>query len=57
MEAAVDYIGKQQIQDAEKLKASLAAVEKRAKISVNEYLGKQPLLTPLQTKTFQTKAF
>ncbi len=27
MEAAVDYIGKQQIQDAEKLKASLAAVE------------------------------
>ncbi len=51
METAVDFIGKQQIQDAEKLKARLAAVEQRTKISLNEYLGKQPLTSPLQTLT------
>ncbi len=30
----------------------IPTIEKRAKISVSDHLGKQPLTSPLQTKTF-----
>jgi hypothetical protein len=42
---------RQKIRDVARIKELLPTVEKRAKISVNDHLGKGTLLTPIQTIT------
>ncbi len=48
------YLVDQKIPELEKVKERIATVEKRAKISMNDYLGLgalHTLLSPLQTET------
>ncbi len=47
----IDYLRAVKCPELEDLLKWFDIVEKRAKISLNNYLGKQPLRYPLQTKT------
>ncbi len=51
MTQLLQYLTDQKIPEVARVKEFIATVEKRAKISVNDHLGKQPLTSPLQTKT------
>ncbi len=47
----IDYLRAVKCPELEKLLKKFDTIEKRAKISLNNYLGKQPLTSPLQTNT------
>ncbi len=49
MQQLLQYLTDQKIPKVARIKAFIPTIEKRAKISVNEYLGKQPLTSPLKT--------
>ncbi len=51
MQQLLQYLTDQKIPEVARFKEFIPTIEKRAKISVNEYLGKQPLTSPLQTHT------
>jgi hypothetical protein len=47
----LQYVSDQKIPEVARIKEFIPTIEKRAKISLNDYLGKQPLTSPLQTET------
>ncbi len=47
----IDYLRAVKCPELEDVLKKFDIVEKRAKISLNNYLGKQPLTSPLQTET------
>jgi hypothetical protein len=47
----IDYLRAVKFLELEDLLKKFDTVEKRAKISVKDHLGKQPLTSPLQTRT------
>ncbi len=51
MQQLLQYLTDQKIPEVARIKEFIPTIEKRAKISVSDHLGKQPLTSPLQTKT------
>jgi hypothetical protein len=47
----------QEIPEVARIKEFIPTIEKRAKISVKDHLGKQPLTSPLQTKTYSRNKY
>ncbi len=47
----INYLRAVECPDLDRVLKDVDTVEKRAKISLNDYLGKQPLTSPLKTKT------
>ncbi len=57
MQQLLQYMTDQKIPEVARLKELIPTSEKRAKISVNDHLGKQPLTLPLQTKTYSNNKY
>ena len=51
MTQLLQYVTVQKIPEVARIKEFIPKVEKRAKISVNDHLGKGDLTSPLQTKS------
>ncbi len=56
MTQLLQYMNEQKIPEVARINELIPTVEKRAKISVKDHLGKQPL-TPLQTKTDSVRKY
>ncbi len=53
MQQLLQYMTDQKIPEVARIKEFITTIEKRAKISVSDHLGKQPLTSPLQTKIYK----
>ncbi len=53
----INYLRAVKCPDLDRVLKEFDTVEKRAKISLNDYLGKQPLTSPLQTKPYSASKY
>jgi hypothetical protein len=57
MQQLLQYLTDQKIPEVARIKEFIPTIEKRAKISVNEFIGKQSLTSPLQKKTYSNSKY